>query len=129
MPTSAVGRFVASALLLILACDTTLPALLTSPESNLPACCRRDGKHHCAMMEMLEKQQESAGPSWKTVAKKCPMFPRGTVASLTHESAPPASVRFADSLSTYSAVKAQTEVLFHISHSRARQKRGPPSFA
>ncbi len=74
------AKFIAIALLLILAGDTALPALLASPESNLPACCRRDGKHHCAMMETLENQQENAGPSWKTVAKKCPSFPRSTVA-------------------------------------------------
>jgi hypothetical protein len=122
-----VAKFIAVALLLILACDTTLPAMLAGPESNLPACCRRDGKHHCAMMEMLEQQQEDAGPSWKTVAKKCPLFPRGTVALFADSSTPPTSADFAGSLSGASVIKVQTEVLFHISHSRTRQKRGPPS--
>jgi len=122
-----VAKFIASALLVILACDTTLPALLAGPESNLPACCRRDGKHHCAMLEMLEKQQENAGPSWKTVAKKCPLFPCGTVAFFADPSTPPPLAGFAGLLSGASIVKAQTEVLFHISHSRTRQKRGPPS--
>jgi hypothetical protein len=123
-----VAKFIASALLLILACDTTLPALLAGPESNLPACCRRDGKHHCAMLEMLEKQQENAGPSWKTVAKKCPLFPRGTVAFFADSASTPPAAGFAGLLSGASIVKAQTEVLFRISHSRTRQKRGPPSF-
>jgi hypothetical protein len=122
-----VAKFIASALLLILACDTTLPALLAGPDANLPACCRRDGKHHCAMMEMLEKPQENAGPSWKTAAKKCPLFPRGTVAFVADSSTPPPVAGFAGLLSGAPIVKAQTEVLFHISHSRTRQKRGPPS--
>jgi hypothetical protein len=122
-----VAKFIASALLVILACDTTLPALLASPESNLPACCRRDGKHHCAMLEMLDKQQENAGPAWKTVAKKCPLFPRGTVAFFATSFTPPPVADFAGLLSSASVVKAQTEVLFRISHSRTRQKRGPPS--
>jgi hypothetical protein len=124
-----VAKFIASTLLLILACDISLPALLAGPDSNLPACCRRDGKHHCAMMDMLEKQQENAGPSWKTVAKKCPLFPRGTMAFFADQSTPPPATGFAGSLSGHSVVRAQTEVLFHISYSRTRQKRGPPSFA
>ena len=120
------SRFIAIALLVILNCDATLSALLAGPGSNLPACCRRDGKHHCAMLEMLEKQ-ENAGPSWKTVTTKCPLFPRGTVAFFTDQFTPPRADGFAGLLSSRSVVKAQTEVLFHISHSRTRQKRGPPS--
>jgi hypothetical protein len=122
-----VAKFIASALLLILACDTALPALLAGPESNLPACCRRDGKHHCAMMGMLEQQQENSGPSWNTVAKKCPLFPRATVAFFADPCTPIPATGFAGLLSGASVVKAQSEVLFHVSHSRTRQKRGPPS--
>jgi hypothetical protein len=122
-----VSRFIAVALLLTLAGDITLPALLVDSESSLPACCRRDGKHHCAMMEMLEKQQESAGPSFRTVARKCPLFPRGTVAFMTDQSPPPAVI-FAGSISKDPVYKAQSEILYRISYSRTRQKRGPPSF-
>ena len=70
------SRFIATALLLILAGDAALPALLADSESSLPPCCRRDGKHHCAMMEMLDRQPESAVPSLKAEARKCPLFPK-----------------------------------------------------
>ncbi len=129
MLSKAVPKFIAIALLLVLACNTALPALLADSESSLPACCRRDGKHHCAMLETFEKQQESAGRSWRTVTRKCPMFPKSTVAFFTDQSAPPRAACFAGSITSHKAAKAQTEVLYRISHSRARQKRGPPCLA
>jgi hypothetical protein len=122
-----VSKIIAIALLVMLAGDSVLPALLAGGESDLPACCRRDGKHHCAMLEMLDKQQDSAGPAWKTAASKCPMFPRNSRASFTSQATPPPAAGFGGLISSPSAVKAQTEVLFHISHSRTRQKRGPPA--
>ena len=122
------SRFIAIALLVIFAGDTALPSLLADSESTLPACCRRDGKHHCAMMDMIEKQQQSGGPSWRTVARKCALFPRGTVAFFTDQSAPPPAVNFAGSTSKHPIARAQTEILYHISHSRTRQKRGPPTW-
>jgi hypothetical protein len=122
-----VTRFIAIALLLIFAGDTALPALLADSESALPACCRRDGKHHCAMMDMLEKQEQSGGPSFRTVARKCPLFPRSTVAFFTGQATPPPVAAFVGSISSHPVFKAQTEILYRISHGRTRQKRGPPS--
>jgi hypothetical protein len=121
-----VSRLLAIALLLVFACDTTLPALLADGESNLPACCRRDGKHHCAMMQMSE-QPENTGQTWSTLSVKCPMFPRRSVASFIDQSAPPPVAQFAGAVIQHPVTKAQTEVLYRISHSRTRQKRGPPS--
>jgi hypothetical protein len=123
-----VSRFIATALLLILAGDTALPVLLANPESALPACCRRDGKHHCAMMESFEKQEQNAGPSFRTAAGKCPLFPKGTVAYFPGQSTPPPAAAFVGSISSHPVFKAQTEILYRISHGRTRQKRGPPSF-
>jgi hypothetical protein len=123
MLRAVVSRFIAIALLLIFSGDSALPALLADSESSLPACCRRDGKHHCAMME-----KETAGPSWRTVTRKCPSFPKRTVAFFTDQSAPPPEVRVGGWIVSHPVNKAQTEVLYRISHSRTRQKRGPPSF-
>jgi hypothetical protein len=123
MLRTVVSRFIAIALLLVFAGDTALPALLADSESSLPACCRRDGKHHCAMME-----KETAGPSWRTVTRKCPLFPKSAVAFFTDQAAPPAASHFAGWIASHPVNKAQTEVLYRISHSRTRQKRGPPSF-
>jgi hypothetical protein len=49
------------------------PALATSDsEADLPACCRRDGKHHCGMLESKAGASQ-AGPAWQSA--KCPSFP------------------------------------------------------
>jgi hypothetical protein len=122
-----VSRFIAIALLVILVGDSALPVLLAGSESALPACCRRDGKHHCAMLEMLEKQQENTGPGWKTVARKCPLFPKSTVAFLADRGTPAPTATVAGLISKHPVSKAQTEIRYRISHSRTRQKRGPPS--
>jgi hypothetical protein len=61
------------------------------------------------------------------VARKCPMFPKNTAASFINHSAPPPRVASMGSVATYPVGRAQTAVLYHISHSRAREKRGPPS--
>jgi DNA-binding XRE family transcriptional regulator len=123
MLRAVVSRFIAIALLLIFSGDSALPALLADSESSLPACCRRDGKHHCAMTE-----KEAAGPSWRTATRKCPLFPKRTVAFFTDQAAPLPASRFAGWIASHPVTKAQTEALYHISHSRTRQKRGPPSF-
>ncbi len=127
----AVPKVIAIALLLVFAGNAALPAFFSDSESNLPACCRRDGKHHCAMLAMIEmaEQDEDAGPSWKAARRKCAQFPTGFVGLHSVQSAPPRSATTGDLTVGQPAAKAQPETLYRISHSRTRQKRGPPSLA
>src|SRR5579863_4943018 len=50
------------------------PALLADAASDLPACCRRNGKHHCAMAD--GSGDDSSAPSLKALGSKCPFFPK-----------------------------------------------------
>ena len=61
------------ALLLLAVMISPIVALLlaSSPESNLPACCRRNGKHHCAIMS--PEPERSSRPS--LYACRCPEYP------------------------------------------------------
>src|SRR5450759_4439460 len=56
-------RLAASLLLVLLLAELALPMLLAR-ESGVPACCRRSGKHHCAMLPQ--------GDGFRTVTGNCP---------------------------------------------------------
>jgi len=47
-------------------------------ESRLPACCRRNGKHHCAMSSMASQEQSTGSGEETTVYANdaCPFPPR-----------------------------------------------------
>ena len=122
---TAVSKVIAIALLLVFAGNTALPAFFADPQSTLPPCCRRDGKHHCAMMDMAQQREDTAGSAWK--ATKCTQFPKNSALFVSAKTAPPPSMLITGLAFSQPTVKAQTEALYRVSHSRTRQKRGPPS--
>ena len=74
----------ASAMLLLVLSGFSLisPSVFAlSAESKLPACCRRNGKHHCATMTI--ESESSSGPALQ--AGRCSFFPtmEGVPASRT----------------------------------------------
>jgi hypothetical protein len=122
-------RILAISLLGLFLLPTISPLLaLTSsdPDANLPACCRRNGKHHCMMsMEML--QAMLSGTQVKAVPMKCPLFPKALNTAQHNElSANAAALIFAE-LVSHPAIHAQTEARERVSLFCARQKRGPPA--
>jgi hypothetical protein len=114
-------------LLLVFAGNTALPALFADPESTLPACCRRDGKHHCAMMDMAGMEQDDGGTYWKATPQKCGEFPKSGASLCVAKSVPCRTSENGPIVISDPTVAAQTEILYRISHSRTREKRGPPS--
>jgi len=122
-------RFLSIALLAVLGLPLFSPLLALSAgnENNLPACCRRNGKHHC-MMSMAEKislgsrEQESWAP-----LDSCPYCP--TAVLMWHHSDPsvPRAVAISAGLVSHPALQAQTESKRRIARERSRHKRGPPS--
>jgi hypothetical protein len=122
----AVPRIIAAALLLAFAGNTALPALFADPESNLPACCRRDGKHHCAMMDMADMAPDDGGTYWKATPQKCGQFPKSGASLCSGKTGPQRTSEIGPLVSSRPTVAARTEVLYRISHSRSREKRGPP---
>jgi hypothetical protein len=119
-------RRVASALLvLVFSLPLIAPALASAPdESQLPACCRRNGKHHCAMSMAMD----SLSSRYRTVSEKCPFSPFAhpplmAPHTLAIPGTPAAFVRAA----APSAIAAQADAGYRISADRARHKRGPPA--
>ena len=118
------------ALLLLAAFSFPLiaPALLAGSTPELPSCCRRDGKHHCAMAAMYGLAGIPAGPGFKAIQSKCPLFPTTAVAPVFSKitvvhAAPRAYAPCVLGLTT--AVPDETG--FHPVSRGSAQKRGPPA--
>ena len=125
---STVSKAIAMLLLLVFIGDTTPLTFATDSESNLPACCRRNGKHHCAMMNSAQERSDTPGPALGALQKRCASFPvvvPGQNYSKTflykHE-----QTSFA-LIFSQPAGPVQSEARFRLSFSRSAQKRGPPT--
>jgi hypothetical protein len=122
-------RLIAISLLATLGLPFVPPllALTARSESNLPACCRRNGKHHC-MMGMADRSLRTGGdPQFTAPAEKCPYSPAAVIATHGNTFAPPLAQALFAALVAHPAIAAQTESKLRISLSRSRQKRGPPT--
>jgi len=120
-------RGAAIALLAVFSCLLMAPLFAADSDASLPACCRRNGKHHCAMRMAFDAWSQHR--HFSTVEEKCPYAPLAAVAA--HSSvfhAAPARLCFAEVVS-HPAQAPQSNALRRISFSRSRQKRGPPSFS
>jgi hypothetical protein len=117
-------RSIAIALTMLFGWLLLVPAIAAVGESTVPACCRKSGKHHC----MTHSHANSTGTSVASLRDKCPCVPQATVATHVEFSAPSSSQVIYAGLLAHPAVAPQTEAGFRVSHSRARQKRGPPAF-
>lgn len=123
-------RKILSILLLVaLGLPSLIPLLVTSSldEASLPACCRRNGKHHC-MMSMAERNSISSDKSqFLAPEEKCPYCPGAlTLGHQTNVFGVQSGQTVFIRLVSQSAVVAQTESKRRISRDRSRQKRGPP---
>jgi len=108
--------------------EPLVAAATNDPEANLPACCRKHGKHHCAMMTSLMEANASGRAQVGATPERCGMYPRGTAAvGTTVYGAPGVSAAVYAEVVSHPAVQAQTEARYRLALDRARQKRGPPS--
>jgi hypothetical protein len=101
------------------------PLLAADTESNLPACCRRSGKHHCMgrMPAMLNE-----GASLRAANTNCPAFPKLATAPNCSRFAVPGTSNEPNGIeSTQPSILGQIDNSYHICWSRIKQKRGPPT--
>jgi hypothetical protein len=104
-------------------------AAVQAADAGLPACCRRNGKHHCTM-KMEERRKLIQQGVWISApADKCPYYPGALPAVHFDLLAPQTSASVIARVISVPAEIAQTKSKFRISHDRSRQKRGPPAYS
>ena len=108
-----------------------LPMLAMGQDANagLPACCRRNGKHHCMMsMDERSKLDVSHDPQFKAPIEKCPYNPGRVAPSQPNPlSAPTTAASIYGDLVSHPTGFAQIKAKTRISRDRSNQKRGPPT--
>ncbi|MGA2118622.1 MAG: hypothetical protein ABSH56_28180 [Bryobacteraceae bacterium] len=98
--------------------------LLADTDSTLPACCRRNGKHHCSMMSM---GSPSPGLAVRTIQPKCPCYPAAnTVPAKPNVALLSISPAVFALLFSRPAGQVRTTAGYRITLSRSRHVRGPP---
>lgn len=122
-----VRRALSIVLLLLFSLPLISPVLaLTASDANLPACCRRNGAHHCAKI-MQPKESSGSGFSFSAIPQRCPVYPAVVIpvrhGDLTFH-AP--SLIFTEAVS-HPSVRPQTQARARIALDLSRQKRGPPT--
>lgn len=96
-------------------------------EARLPACCRKNGKHHCMMGAEGSSQLAQAGLYLTAPAEKCPYYPKAIKALRSDPYKVPTAEAVFASLMGHPAGTAQTDAKRRISRDRSRLKRGPPT--
>jgi hypothetical protein len=123
-------KFLAITLLAVFGLPFVSPllAMTARSEANLPACCRKHGKHHC-MMSAVERDGLNDGtPAFTAPLERCPYAPAAILG--THHPSKLASLSWqmihAD-FATYAVGDADTRSKLHIACDRTHCKRGPPA--
>jgi hypothetical protein len=107
---------------------SSLFALMPKTEANLPACCRRNGQHHCVVSMAKGSGFSSDKPAFASPPERCPFAPSHLVIVPSQDfiGVLPGSAFFAG-LVSHPAVYAQTLAKWRINRERSNQKRGPPT--
>ena len=99
--------------------------LFASGETALPACCRRDGKHHCMGKSMLQMDIGTT-PAVSAAQSKCPQFPKMLGVSSHSQLGLSTSTAVFAGIVSHPALSPQTLSNYRVSLLRSHQKRGPP---
>ena len=121
-------RALAILLAVLFSFELIAPALLAGAAPDLPACCRRNGKHHCAMADMDGAEGTPSGSTVKAIESKCPFFPKtaavpGYSKTIFRIVAPVAGAP----VLMGSAAAEPDDNLSHTALHGPVRKRGPPS--
>lgn len=120
-------RALASLLLALLTSPVIVPILQAQTASNLPACCRLTGKHHCSMGAV---EESSSSPAARPAQPKCCYYPAAiSVCAQSSVALPGGCQAIYGSPCSQSATQAPVETRRSVLFIRSRQQRGPPTLS
>jgi hypothetical protein len=120
-------RLVSSSLLLLFSLMLLAPLLGAIPataEENLPACCRRDGNHHCAKRAPVATAPASAVNNAPT---RCGQYPAAAALSAANAAIPVAAVAPAIERAAALALVPARFLALPSQSTPAAPLRGPPA--
>ena len=122
-------RAAAVALCAFLMAPLCRPLLTGDGESDLPPCCRRDGKHHCAMTAryLALRQRWPSEPRFRSAPEPCPYRWALFAPRAPHPLGSPRSLAFYAAVESHPAILTHVEAFGRVSQSRSHFKRGPPA--
>jgi hypothetical protein len=122
-----VKRAFASLLLSLLGLPLLVPGWFETVASTIPACCRKNGKHHCKTPG--DNTQDASTVGLKAVNPSCPLNPNaGALPSGITPVTLSRTFSIAQAALSTAIASARFENLCTPSYDRSSQKRGPPSF-
>jgi len=115
-------RALATLLFVLIGLPPVLPLLLSEPSPQLPACCRKEGKHHCSMA--MASRAPVEGPALQS---RCPLFPKApSSTSLSSKSAVAADARVVGIVFSASALPRAAWLAPSRPSADTAHLRGPP---
>jgi hypothetical protein len=105
-----------------------LAAALGDDDARLPACCRRNGAHHCSMARLRAAILASGQPI-VSAPSTCPSYPRGGALTIAPVDgiAPSSAFEFEIPAALHSPAAARAAA--RASEARTRSSRAPPALA
>jgi hypothetical protein len=96
-------------------------------DADLPACCRKNGQHHCGMRGVERSGVPSSSPTLTQATERCPFDSKALVSAFhSHPAMSTAQAIYAEVVAHPSG-SPQTSARLRININRSRQRRGPPS--
>jgi len=120
-------RISAFLLLAVFSFGLLAPAFAAGADSNLPSCCRRAGRHHCATPAGHADAQDGAGVGAKSV---CPLYQQISAVQVRFAKSLRASASSSCALGFRSAARDQRSTLcIPAFPGHVHLQRGPPPFS
>ena len=122
-------RVVSAVLLAFFLLPLFIPFFNLGSESTLPACCRREGKHQCAMSARFQEPVPSASsePVVRAAIPVCPYRSRLLMPIVSRMLFAPCAPAFSVPSVSSAALGVETIRVARISDFHSHLKRGPPS--